>query len=135
MARILGVEIPDNKRVDIGLTYIYGIGISRANEVLKATGVDKNKKIKDLTPDELSQIASFIQRNYKIEGALRQEVAQNIKRLIDIGCYRGIRHRLGLPVRGQRTRCNARTRKGHRKTVGVLRKKVKEKMAKKKKKE
>ncbi|HEX68614.1 30S ribosomal protein S13 [Candidatus Calescamantes bacterium] len=135
MARILGVEIPDNKRVDIGLTYIYGIGISRANEVLKATGVDKNKKIKDLTPDELSQIASFIQRNYKIEGALRQEVAQNIKRLIDIGCYRGIRHRLGLPVRGQRTRCNARTRKGPRKTVGVLRKKVKEMMAKKKKKE
>jgi len=118
MARILGVEIPDNKRVDIGLTYIYGIGISRANEVLKATGVDKNKKIKDLTPDELSQIASFIQRNYKIEGALRQEVAQNIKRLIDIGCYRGIRHRLGLPVRGQRTRCNARTRKGPRKTEG-----------------
>ncbi len=132
MARILGVEVPDNKRVDVGLTYIYGIGFSRARQILSATHVDINKKIKDLTPEELSEITSYIQRNFKIEGALRQEVSQNIKRLIDIGCYRGIRHRLGLPVRGQRTRCNARTRKGPRKTVGVLRKKVREMMAKKK---
>ena len=131
MARILGVEIPDNKRADIGLTYIYGIGHSSALKILEDTGINYQKKIKDLTPEEVSSIVSLIQSNYKIEGSLRQEVSQNIKRLIDINCYRGIRHRVGLPVRGQRTRCNARTRKGPKKTVGILRKKVKEMMAKK----
>ncbi len=131
MARILGVEIPDNKRVDIGLTYIYGVGHSSVLKILEDTGIDYQKKIKELTPEEISSIVSMLQNNYKVEGALRQEISQNIKRLIDINCYRGIRHRVGLPVRGQRTRCNARTRKGPKKTVGILRKKVKEMMAKK----
>ncbi|NOZ63333.1 MAG: 30S ribosomal protein S13 [Caldiserica bacterium] len=131
MARILGVEIPDNKRVDIGLTYIYGVGHASALKILEDTGVSCQKKIKELTPEEVSSIVSLLQNNYKIEGALRQEISQNIKRLIDINCYRGIRHRVGLPVRGQRTRCNARTRKGPKKTVGILRKKVKEMMSKK----
>lgn len=124
MARILGVEIPDNKKVRIALMYIYGIGDKRAEEIVKSTGVDGEKRVKELTEEELGKITSFIQKNYKIEGDLRQEVAQNIRRLIDINCYRGIRHKLSLPVRGQRTRSNARTRKGPRKTVGVVRDKA-----------
>ncbi|MCM8766606.1 MAG: 30S ribosomal protein S13 [Candidatus Omnitrophica bacterium] len=124
MARILGVEIPDNKKVRIALRYIYGIGDKRAEEIVKSTGVDGEKRVKELTEEELGKITSFIQKNYKIEGDLRQEVAQNIRRLIDINCYRGIRHKLSLPVRGQRTRSNARTRKGPRKTVGVVRDKA-----------
>lgn len=124
MARILGVEIPDNKKVKIALTYIYGVGDTRAEEIIQNTGVDGEKRVKELTEEELGKITSFIQRNYKIEGDLRQEVAQNIRRLVDIGCYRGIRHKLSLPVRGQRTRSNARTRKGPRRTVGVIRDKA-----------
>lgn len=124
MARVLGVEIPDNKKVKISLTYIYGIGPKRAMEIIENTGIDGEKRVKELTEEELGKIASFIQKNYKIEGDLRQEIAQNIRRLIDIGCYRGIRHKLSLPVRGQRTRTNARTRKGPRKTVGVIRDKA-----------
>jgi small subunit ribosomal protein S13 len=124
MARILGVEIPDNKKVRIALTYIYGIGNTRAEEIVKNTGVDGEKRVKELTEEELGKITSYIQKNYKIEGDLKQEVAQNIRRLIDINCYRGIRHKLSLPVRGQRTRSNARTRKGPRRTVGVVRDKA-----------
>ena len=124
MARILGVEIPNEKKVVIGLTYIYGIGHSRAKEIVEATGIDGNKKVKDLTEEEIGKIGSYIQQNFKIEGELRQEISENIKRLIDINCYRGIRHKLSLPVRGQRTRSNARTRKGPRKTVGVIRDKA-----------
>ncbi|ANE40597.1 MAG: 30S ribosomal protein S13 [Fervidobacterium pennivorans] len=114
MARIVGVEIPSNKKVHIALRYIYGIGPTRALEICKNTGVDPEKRVKDLTEDEISKISSFIQQNYKVEGELRTEIMRNIKRLIDIGCYRGLRHKLGLPVRGQRTRSNARTRKGPR---------------------
>jgi len=117
MARIAGVDLPRNKRIEIALTYIYGIGKSRAKEILAATGVDPNKRVYNLTPEEVSKIRDFISRNYKVEGDLRREVQMNIKRLIDIGCYRGLRHKMGLPVRGQRTRTNARTRKGPRKTV------------------
>lgn len=117
MARIAGVDLPRNKRIEIALTYIYGIGKARAKEILAATGVDPNKRVYDLTPDEVSRIRDFIGKNYKVEGDLRREVQMNIKRLIDIGCYRGLRHKMGLPVRGQRTRTNARTRKGPRKTV------------------
>lgn len=123
MARIVGVELPNQKKVFIALTYIYGIGRTRANKILEAVGVDPNKRVKDLTEEEISKITQFINENYKIEGELRQEVQRNIKRLIDIGCYRGIRHRLGLPVRGQRTRTNARTRKGPRPGIGSKKKK------------
>ena len=131
MARIIGVEIPDKKRATVALRYIYGIGPARAEFLLKSTGVDPNKRVKDLTGEELSKLASAIQSNFKVEGPLKQEVTGNIKQLIDIGTYRGHRHKIGLPVRGQRTSCNARTRKGPKKTVGVLRKKVKEQLAKK----
>ncbi|HXK62223.1 MAG TPA: 30S ribosomal protein S13 [Acidobacteriota bacterium] len=121
MARIAGVNIPDNKRAEIGLTYIYGIGRSRALRILKQAEVDITKKIKDLTEEEASRIRQIIQDEGGIEGDLRKEVQLNIKRLMDIGCYRGLRHRRGLPVRGQRTHTNARTRKGPRK--GGIRKK------------
>lgn len=114
MARVVGVEIPNNKKVWVGLTYIYGIGRSRAFEILRETGIDPDKRVKDLTEEEIGKINKFIQEHYKVEGELRAEVQRNIKRLIDIGCYRGIRHKLGLPVRGQKTRSNARTRKGPR---------------------
>lgn len=114
MARVVGVEIPSNKKVHIALRYIYGIGPTRAIEICKGTGVDPEKRVKDLTEDEISRMSSFIQQHYKVEGELRTDVMRNIKRLIDIGCYRGLRHKLGLPVRGQRTRSNARTRKGPR---------------------
>ncbi len=117
MPRIAGVDIPSEKRVDVALSYIYGIGRSRALEICRGTGVDPAKKVRHLSDEELSRIREFIDRNYKVEGELRAEIRQNIQRLIEINCYRGIRHRRGLPVRGQRTRTNARTRKGPRKTV------------------
>lgn len=117
MARISGVDLPKNKRSEVGLTYIYGIGRSTAQSILTKAKIDYNKKIGELTDDEVASIRSIIQSDVKVEGALRSEVQMNIKRLMDIGCYRGIRHRKGLPARGQRTRTNARTRKGKRKTV------------------
>ena len=117
MARIEGVDLPRNKRVEIGLTYIYGIGLPRSQEVLADTDVNPDTRVKDLTDSEVTLIREYINQNYKVEGDLRREVQLNIKRLIEIGCYRGLRHRRGLPVRGQRTRTNARTRKGPKKTV------------------
>ena len=117
MARIVGVDIPNNKRGEIALTYIFGIGRSRANMILKEAGVDRDLKVQDWTDDQFGKIRKVINDNYKVEGELRSEVQMNIKRLMDIGCYRGIRHRIGLPVRGQSTKNNARTRKGKRKTV------------------
>ncbi len=117
MARIEGVDLPRNKRVEVGLTYIYGIGPSRAREILAATKINPDTRVKDLTEAEVSALRDYIAKNYKVEGDLRREVQMNIKRLIEIGCYRGLRHRRNLPVRGQRTRTNARTRKGPRKTV------------------
>ncbi len=117
MARIEGVDLPRNKRIEIALTYIYGIGRTRAKEILAATQVNPDTRVKDLTDEEITRLREFISKNYKVEGDLRREVQMNIKRLIEIGCYRGLRHRRGLPVRGQRTRTNARTRKGPRKTV------------------
>jgi small subunit ribosomal protein S13 len=124
MARIAGVDLPREKRVEIGLTYIYGIGRSRANKVLKATGVNPDTRVKDLTEAEVNKIRDYIDKNYKVEGDLRRDVSLSVKRLIEIGCYRGIRHRKNLPVRGQRTKTNARTRKGPKKTVGVKRKEI-----------
>lgn len=117
MARIAGVDLPRDKRSEVALTYIYGVGQSRSQEILEETGIDPNTRIKDLTEQEVSALRSHIDSNYKVEGDLRREVNQNIKRLQEIGCYRGLRHRRNLPVRGQRTRTNARTRKGPRKTV------------------
>jgi small subunit ribosomal protein S13 len=117
VARIAGVDLPKKKRSEIGLTYIYGIGHTSARSILKRAGVDFNKRVGDLNDDEVSKIRSLITADFKVEGALRADTQMNIKRLMDIGCYRGIRHRKGLPARGQRTRTNARTRKGRRKTV------------------
>jgi small subunit ribosomal protein S13 len=117
MARIAGVDLPRDKRVEIALTYIYGIGRSTSNKILAATGVNPDTRVRDLTEDEVSKLRDYIDKNLKVEGDLRREVSLNIKRLIEIGCYRGIRHRRGLPVRGQRTKTNARTRKGPRRTV------------------
>jgi small subunit ribosomal protein S13 len=114
MARIAGVTLPPEKRVEIGLTYIYGIGRSKSNQILQEAKIDKDKKVKNLSEDEVNRIRHIIETREKIEGELRKEVATNIKRLIDIGCYRGMRHKRKLPVRGQRTRTNARTRKGPR---------------------
>ena len=122
MARIAGVDIPRDKRVEISLRYIYGIGPTLANKVIAQTQVDPSTKVKDLTEDEVNRLREIIERDYRVEGDLRREVQMNIKRLIEIGCYRGLRHRRGLPVRGQRTRTNARTRKGPRKTVAGRRK-------------
>jgi len=113
MARIAGVDLPRNKRVEIGLTYIFGVGLSTSRKILQATGVNPDKRVKDLTPEEVAKLREEVAK-YKVEGALKAEIARNIKRLIDIGCYRGLRHQAGLPVRGQRTRSNARTRKGPR---------------------
>ena len=112
MARIAGINIPLNKRVEIGLTYIYGIGRPTSNEILAALGIETDRKVRDLTDDEVSKLRDIIDRDYVVEGDLRRERSQNIKRLMEIGCYRGIRHRRGLPVRGQNTKTNARTRKG-----------------------
>lgn len=117
MARIEGVDLPRNKRVEIGLTYIYGIGRTRARNILAATSVSPDQRIQDLSESDLAALREFINKNYKLEGDLRRETQLNIKRLIEIGCYRGIRHRRSLPVHGQRTRTNARTRKGPKKTV------------------
>lgn len=117
MARIVGVDIPNNKRGEVALTYIYGIGRSRARMILKEAGVDYELKVQEWNDDQFGAIRNVIGDNYKVEGELRSEVQMNIKRLMDIGCYRGIRHRIGLPVRGQSTKNNARTRKGKRKTV------------------
>lgn len=117
MARIAGIDLPKNKRGDIALSYIYGIGVSSARDILDKAGVPHETKVKDWTDEDITKIRQIINDEYVVEGALRSQIMQNIKRLQDIGCYRGIRHRLGLPVRGQRTRTNARTRKGRRKTV------------------
>ena len=117
MARISGVDLPNAKRVEIGLTYIYGIGLSKSKEILAATGIDPDIRCKDLTEGDVSLLRDYIDKNCTVEGDLRRETALDIKRLIEIGCYRGVRHRKGLPVRGQRTKTNARTRKGPSKTV------------------
>ncbi len=117
MARIEGVDLPRSKRIEVGLTYIYGIGSHRSLEILESTGIDPDTRVQDLTGAEIASLRESINKNYKVEGDLRREVQMNIKRLVEIGCYRGIRHRRGLPVHGQRTRTNARTRKGPKKTV------------------
>ncbi|MBD5227658.1 MAG: 30S ribosomal protein S13 [Bacteroides sp.] len=123
--RIVGVDLPQNKRGEIALTYIFGIGRSAANSILEKAGVDKNIKVQDWTDDQAAAVREVIQRDYKVEGDLRTEIQLNIKRLMDIGCYRGIRHRLGLPLRGQSTKNNARTRKGRKKTVANKKKATK----------
>lgn len=117
MARIAGVDLPREKRVEIGLTYIYGIGRSHADEILKNTGISPDIRVKDLSDDDVAKIKDYIDKNFEVEGDLRRTTALNIKRLVEIGCYRGVRHRRGLPVRGQRTKTNARTRKGPKKTI------------------
>ena len=117
MARIAGVDLPKDKRVEIGLTYIYGIGRKSAKDILAKAGIDPDTRVKDLTEDEVSKLRDCIDKEYQVEGDLRREVALNIKRLIEIGCYRGVRHRKGLPVRGQKTKTNARTRKGPKRTI------------------
>jgi small subunit ribosomal protein S13 len=123
MPRLLGVDIPGKKKIEYSLRFIYGIGLTRAKEVVAKAGIDPSKRADDLTSEELAKITNLIQGGYRIEGDLRREVAQNIRRLVSIGCYRGTRHRKGLPVRGQRTSTNARTRKGPRRTVGAVRSK------------
>ena len=123
MARIAGIDLPREKRVEIGLTYIYGIGRTLSNEILARTGINPDTRVRDLTDEEINKLREVIDKEYKVEGDLRREVSLNIKRLMEIGCYRGRRHRVGLPVRGQRTKTNARTRKGPKRTVGVQRKK------------
>jgi len=125
MARIVGVDLPKNKRGEIGLTYIFGLGRSSAQKILEKAGVDKNTKVKDWTDEQVNLIRKVINENFKVEGELRSQVQLNIKRLMDIGCYRGVRHRLGLPVRGQSTKNNARTRKGKKKTVANKKKATK----------
>jgi len=122
MPRISGVDLPKNKRIDVALTYLYGIGPTASVKILKTAGVNAATRAKDITEEEISKLSVIIQRDYKIEGDLRREISANIKRLIDIGSYRGSRHKRGLPARGQRTHTNARTRKGPRKTVGITRK-------------
>ena len=117
MARIEGVDLPRSKRVEVGLTYIYGVGQTRAKEIIAGTNVNPDTRVKDLTEKDVSAIREYINKNYQVEGDLRRDVQMNIKRLVEIGCYRGLRHRRGLPVRGQRTKTNARTRKGPKKTV------------------
>lgn len=124
MPRIIGVDIPKEKRVELALTYIYGIGRPLSNRILKVANISPDKRAKDLTEEEVARLSSIIQKDYRVEGDLKREAAANIKRLIEIGSYRGLRHRRGLPVRGQRTKTNARTRKGPRKTVGVVRQKA-----------
>ena len=118
MARLVGVDLPRDKRIEIALTYIYGIGLTTAKEIIAATGVDPDIRVKDLSEEDLAKLRDYIQQNLKVEGDLHREVSQNVKRLMEIGCYRGLRHRRGLPVRGQRTHTNARTRKGPRKQIG-----------------
>ena len=117
MARLVGVDLPRNKRIEIGLTYIYGIGLTTSRKILAATGVNPDTRTDDLTEEELAKLRDYIQNNLTVEGDLHREVSQNVKRLMEIGCYRGVRHRKGLPVRGQNTKQNARTRKGPKKTI------------------
>jgi len=124
MVRILGVLLPDEKKINYALTLIYGIGWPTSNKILTQLKIDKNKKVKDLNEEELRKITAYIEKNYKVEGELKEEINENIKRLKEIACYRGIRHIKNLPVRGQRTRSNARTKRGKRKTVGALKKEV-----------
>ncbi|MCL4516148.1 MAG: 30S ribosomal protein S13 [Firmicutes bacterium] len=124
MARISGVDLPRDKRVEVALTYIYGLGKTTSRQILARTGINPDTRVRDLTEDEVSKLRETIDKGHKVEGDLRREESMNVKRLIDIGSYRGFRHRRGLPVRGQRTRTNARTRKGPKKTVGVRRKKA-----------
>ncbi|KPK99925.1 MAG: 30S ribosomal protein S13 [candidate division Zixibacteria bacterium SM23_73_3] len=118
MARIAGVDLPKDKRIEIGLTYIYGIGLSSSKKIIQATGVNPDTRADKLSEEDIAKLRSVIESDYKVEGALRGEISMNLKRLIDIGSYRGLRHRRGLPVRGQRTKTNARTRKGPKKTIG-----------------
>lgn len=118
MARLVGVDLPRDKRIEVGLTYIYGIGLTTSKKILAETGIDPDTRTNDLTEEDLVKLRDYIQNNIKVEGDLHREVSQNIKRLMEIGCYRGLRHRKGLPVRGQRTHTNARTRKGPRKQIG-----------------
>jgi len=127
LARIAGVDLPRNKRAEIGLTYIFGIGKTSSRKILTKAGIEVNKKVGELNDEEVASIRAIIQADYKVEGAMRSEVQMNIKRLMDIGCYRGLRHRKGLPARGQRTRTNARTRKGKRKTVAGKKKAIEKK--------
>ena len=122
MARIAGVDLPREKRVEIGLTYIFGVGLTTSQLILRETGISPDTRVRDLTEEEVVRLREYIDRNVKIEGDLRREVSQNIKRLMEIGCYRGLRHRRGLPVRGQRTHTNARTRKGPRRQIGAKKK-------------
>ena len=124
MARIAGVDLPSEKRIEVALTYIYGIGRSTAKKILGTAGVNPDLRVKNLTDEDTGRLRNIIEREYKVEGSLRSEMAMNIKRLMDIGAYRGLRHRRGLPVRGQRTRTNARTRKGPKKTAGAMKKPV-----------
>jgi small subunit ribosomal protein S13 len=123
MARILGIDLPRDKRVEAALVYIYGIGPTRSMKILKETNIDPNKRSNDLGEDEIAKITAYIQKNFVVEGDLRREVQQNVRQHMDMGSYRGIRHRKGLPVRGQRTRTNSRTRKGRKQTVGGMKKK------------
>ena len=123
MARLVGVDLPRDKRIEVGLTYIYGIGPTTAKKIIAETGVNPDVRVKDLTEDDLQKLRDYIQANLKVEGDLHREVSQNIKRLMEIGCYRGLRHRRGLPVRGQRTHTNARTRQGPKKQIGGKKKK------------
>jgi small subunit ribosomal protein S13 len=122
LARISGVDLPREKRVEIGLTYIYGVGLTTSQQVLRETGISPDTRVRDLTEEEVVRLREYIDRNLKVEGDLRREVSQNIKRLMEIGCYRGLRHRRGLPVRGQRTHTNARSRKGPRRQIGAKKK-------------
>jgi len=124
MARIAGIDLPRDKRIEISLTYIYGIGLTTSKEILATTGINPDTRTRDLTEEEVVKLREAIDKNYRVEGDLRREQSLNIKRLIEIGCYRGKRHRMGLPVRGQRTKTNARTRKGPKRTVGAKKKKA-----------
>ncbi len=124
MARIAGIDLPRDKRVEIGITYIFGIGLTTARKVLEATGIDPETRVRDLTDREITKLRQSIENDYQVEGALRGDITFNIRRLMDIGCYRGLRHRRGLPVRGQRTRTNSRIRKGPRRTIGAKRKNI-----------
>ena len=126
MARILGIDLPKEKRIEAALPYLYGIGMTRSRQILDQAKVEANKRAKDLSEEEISRITSIIQKNYVVEGDLRREVNQNIRRHMEMGTYRGLRHRKGLPVRGQRTKTNARTRKGKKSMIGVIRKETKE---------
>ncbi|MEL7596571.1 MAG: 30S ribosomal protein S13 [Clostridiaceae bacterium] len=123
MARIAGIDLPKDKRIEVGLTYIYGIGISRSRKILDVTGVNPETRVKDLTEEEVNTLRDYISKTFEVEGDLRRKIALDIKRLVEIGCYRGIRHRKGLPVRGQKTKTNARTRKGPKKTISGKKKK------------